>query len=158
MTYRNICYSLTKNYICMSKKLLLTTLVVFVANMLGGWLIYGTLLKTAAANNTPEAVKPLMMDPPNMGMLSLGQLVLSFLMAWILERTNSNTIAKGITTALFVMVALSLGYNLMWCSMMNMYISMGTGLGLDLCASIGMAVLQGAAGGWMLSRGNKAAA
>ncbi len=142
----------------MNKKLLLTTLVVFVANFLGGWLIYGILLKNAMAANTPEAVKPLMMDPPNMGLLAAGQLVLSLLMAWILDRTNSNTIGKGITTAIFVMVMLSLGYGLMWSSMMNMYVSMGTGMGLDLCASIGLGVLQGAAGGWMLSRSNNAAA
>lgn len=141
----------------MSKKFLLATLVIFVANFLGGWLIYGILLKSVMAANTPDAVKPLMIDPPNMGLLALGQLVLSALMAWILERTNSNSIGKGITTALVVMILLSLGYGFMWSSMMNMYVSMGTGMAVDLAASIGMAILQGAAGGWILSRGDKAA-
>lgn len=141
----------------MSKKFLLASLAAFVANFLGGWLIYGLLLKDMMAANTPDAVKPLMIDPPNMMYLALGQIILSVMITWIIDRTGSHSVAKGIRTAVTVNVLISLGFGFMWSSMMNMYINPGTGMLIDLVATIVMGILTGAAAGWVLGRDAKTA-
>lgn len=141
----------------MSKKFLLASLAAFVANFLGGWLIYGLLLKDMMAANTPDAVKPLMIDPPNMMYLALGQIILSVMITWIIDRTGSHSVVKGIRTAITVNVLISLGFGFMWTSMMNMYINPGKGMLIDLVATIIMGILTGAAAGWVLGRDAKTA-
>jgi hypothetical protein len=140
----------------MNKKMLLTTLAVFVAYFLGGWLIYGMLLKSTMDANTPDAVKPLMSEMPNMVMMALGNLCLSIMIAWVLIKTGANSIGKAIMTTMTVNVLMTLGMNLMWSSMMTVYNNMAMGIATDIGGCIAMSILIGSAGGFVLSRGNNA--
>lgn len=140
----------------MNKKFILAALATFVAYFLGGFLMYGLLLKNAMASNTPEAAKALMMDPPNWTPLIIGNLCIAVMITWVLDRTNSNSVIKGIITTVTLNLLISLGYSLIWTSMMAMYVNNTTGILIELGATIGTSVLSGAAGGAVLGSGSKA--
>lgn len=100
--------------------MLIATLVGAIAAFLGGWLIWGILMKDFYDANTIQ-YEGLMLMPPRLGTLFLGNLAWAWLIAYIFDRwANIRTFGGGFTAGLIISFALALYMDMFMYSMMNM--------------------------------------
>jgi hypothetical protein len=103
-------------------RILAATVVGGIVMFLLGWLIYGVLLFSFLKSHSIEYAG-LMKEPmPDMVPLALGNLVWGFLFAFIIDYwARIRTFASGLKAGAIIMFPLSLGLDLQFMGMMNMY-------------------------------------
>ena len=141
----------------MVKKQIMATLAAAVVSFLGGWVIFGMLMKDFYMGHSTDAAKAIMIDPPNIPMIALANLFGGYLTAWVCHRTGSTTVGKAIVTSIRLSVVMGLSIDMFYASMMNMFTDNWTVIGVDVVGNIVMGILTGAVVGMVLNMGNKAA-
>lgn len=141
----------------MNSRFWLAVLVAAIIPFFGGWLIWGILLGSYFEANTTEGALALQRAEEDMILWAIivAHLVWGFLITWIIKETGSTTVQKGAVTALIVIVLFVLGMDLFLYSMMDMFTGLGV-IVVDVIANGVLAVITGAAVGWILGRGQVA--
>jgi len=105
----------------MNIKLFLAAIAGAVVSFLLGWLIYGLLLMDFFQANT-IVYEGLFMEMPNMFLLILANLLMSFFIAFIFQRwAGFTTFLKGLGGGAFIGFFLAATIDLSLFSMMNLY-------------------------------------
>ncbi len=141
----------------MNTKTLLAGLVGGVAAFFLGWGIYGWLLESFMKANTNQCFALADMKDMNMIGMIASNLAWGFLYAFILSWANATNFMSGATKGAIVGLLFALSMDLFFYSMTTYFTSMN-GLLVDVLASTVMSAIIGGIIGWMLGRGNTAAA
>jgi hypothetical protein len=130
-----------------------------VANFLLGWLVWGTLLMNFMNGHTTEAGKAVMRAEENTiwWALILANLVLGFLISYILNKAGVMTAAAGAATGAVVGLLMSAAIDLFNYAFMDLSDSR-TPMIVDILASVVVTAIVGAIIGWYNGRGVKATA
>lgn len=141
-----------------TNKFLVGGIIGGIANFLMGWLVWGILLKSFMEEHTSVAGKAVMRPEADMNMLALalGNLILGFLMAYVLMKASAKTAMAGATIAGITGLLMSSAFNMFTYSMM--YMSDKTAIMVDVAASTVVAAITGAIIGWFYGRRMKSAA
>lgn len=95
-------------------------------------------------------------EMPNLPLMFLSNLVMSFLLAFILDHwARHKTFAKGFFTGLFITFFFALSIDLMFYSTMNLYEP--SGLLVDILIISFMGGISGGIMGWILGLGKRTA-
>jgi hypothetical protein len=104
----------------MNTKRLIAAVVGAIASFFGGWLVWGILLKDFFDANTIH-YEGLMLMPPRLGTMFIGNLAMSWLIAYIFDHwANIRTFQGGFMAGLIISFALSLNVDMFMYSMMNL--------------------------------------
>ena len=140
----------------MNTKTLLAGLVGGVVHFIAGFVIYAKLLHSfMEANMNNCAMLP--MDQMNMILMGLSSLCFGLLMAFILSWANVSNLQTGLIKGAIVGILYALWLCLCMHSLSTTY-SNTTAMVVDVLAATVMSALVGGVVGWMLGRGNTAAA
>jgi len=135
-----------------TKKLLLGTLVGFVAMFLAGWGIWDLLVEPMTAGYYTEYTG-LKKEMPNVGLIAASCLAASFLMTYIFVRwAGIKTFMSGAKAGALIAVLMGLTSSSMLLATLN-YFSFQVLLA-DAFANIFWGGIAGGAIGWILGRGN----
>jgi len=139
----------------MNLKVVYATLAGGVLSFLLGWLVYGQLLMSFYTNNSVH-YEGLMKAEPNLILIFLSCLVMSFFMAFVFDSwAGFRTLTKGIYGGLYIGLLIGLGYDLSSHAMMNLF-SVKVML-VDVIVSGIMNAIIGGLIGWILGMGQKPA-
>jgi hypothetical protein len=134
-------------------KVLIGTAVGAVANFMGGWLIYGMLMPSVAADSYVAGSQKT--DPNMLGILA-STITFSLLLAYIYERwAGIRTLKSGAIAGAIIGGLMTLSFDINLFSMAN-YFTSATGVILDVIANTALCTLTGAAIGWYLGYNRKA--
>ncbi len=130
-----------------------------VANFLLGWLVWGMLLLNFMNGHTTEAGKAVMRAEENTiwWALILANLVLGFLISYILNKAGVMTAAAGAAMGAVVGLLMSAAIDLFNYAFMDLSDS-STPMIVDILASVVVTAIVGAIIGWYNGRGVKATA
>ena len=132
----------------MNTKIILAAIVGSILYFLLGWLIYGFLLMDFFAENTKQ-YEGLMYDMPNLLILFLSNLSLTYLLSFIFQKwANINTISKGFSAGFFFGLFLSISIDLMFYAGMDLYTP--TLVIVDVFANSIIIAVVGGSIGWIL--------
>lgn len=140
----------------MNTKTLLAGLVGGVAAFFLGWLVYGMVLMSIMAEHCNSTVMRAEADMVWWALI-LSQLFWGLNVALLLSWANVTTFMEGLTKGAIFGFVLMLGFDLSLYSMSTWFTDT-TGLMIDVVAGAVMNALIGGIVGWMLGRGNAAAA
>ena len=137
-----------------SRNFLVGGIVAGICYFLLGWMVYGMLLKDFMLNNAGSATG-VGKDPEHFvwWSLGLGNLVMGFLLAYVMRKANAVSAASGAKIGIAVGLLMSAGIDFIMYGTTNL--STMTGIAADVAA---MAVISGIAGGitgLVLSMANK---
>lgn len=137
----------------MNTKLILATLAGAILYFLLGWVIYGMLLMDFYEANT-VIYEGLNKEMPDLLLLFLSNLAMSFLLAWIFQKwAQIHTLTGGLTAGLLIGFLIGTSIDFMFYSMMNLYTS--TLLVVDIIVNTIVVGIIGACIGWILGMGKK---
>ena len=142
-----------------TNKFLIGGIIGGVANFLLGWLVWGTLLMNFMKGHTTEAGKAVMRTDENTiwWALILANLVLGFLISYILNKAGVVTAAAGAAMGAVVGLLMSAAIDLFNYAFMDLSDS-STPMIVDILASVAVTAIIGAIIGWYNGRGVKATA
>jgi hypothetical protein len=105
----------------MNVKLILASLGGAILSFLLGWLVYGILLKGFYEANTTH-YEGLIKELPNIPLIFLSCLVMSFLLAYVFQRwAGFKSFGKGFTGGMIIGFLICLSYDLSFMSMYNLF-------------------------------------
>lgn len=119
-----------------------------------GWLVFGILLDSWYESNMTH-YEGLEKAEPIMWSLVIANIALGFLLAYVMNASNANSIAKGFTCGFIVFLLLQLGFNMFMYSFMNM-MNLQTAL-VDVAINAFFGGIVGAIVGFWYSRSPKPA-
>jgi hypothetical protein len=132
----------------MNTKIILAAIVGGILYFLLGWLIYGFLLMDFFAENTKQ-YEGLMYEMPNLLLVFLSNLSLSYLLAFIFQKWASiKTISRGFSAGFLIGLLLSISIDLMFHASMDFYTP--TAVVVDIIANSVIIALVGGSIGWIL--------
>ena len=142
-----------------TNKFLIGGIIGGIANFLLGWLVWGTLLMSFMQGHTTATGKAVMRTDENMiwWALILANLVLGFLMSYILNKAGVVSASAGAAIGAVVGLLMSASIDLFNYAFMDLSDSFIT-MVVDVLASIVVTAIVGAIIGWYNGRGVKAAA
>lgn len=142
----------------MNTRFILAIVVGAILSFFGGWLLWGIALDDFYSSQMLPGVDALSRNEEDMIMWALivGQFAWAGLITWVVERTGSKTFAKGAITAATVMFLLTLGIDLYFHSMMEMYKSLYI-IVIDVIANTVFWAIIGGVIGLILGRGSASA-
>jgi hypothetical protein len=130
---------------------LLAVIAASFVGFFGGWLIFGMALSGYYEANSTEA--SLASHKPEDAMvwwaMILDQLTFGLLVTWVVANTGSTSAAKGAVTAAILMSLVTLGMDLFFYAMMDMFDGLGIIL-VDVIVNAAFGGLVGAVVGWIL--------
>ena len=94
----------------MGKKIALGTIAGFIGLMVGGFLVYGVIMKDAMSGMA-EASGGCMSAEPSALLMIIGTLIQAFVFTIVLYKFNISTLAKGAVTILWLMLLISVMYD-----------------------------------------------
>lgn len=127
-----------------------------VAYFILGWLIYGMLLMSFMLehSNNSSGVFRSEADMIWWAMIA-GNLAMGFLLSYILNKANVNSVSAGATTGAMVGLLFSAAIDLIIYAQVNLWDT--TAMAVDVAASTVMSAIVGAVIGWYLGMGKKTA-
>jgi hypothetical protein len=142
-----------------TNKFLIGGIIGGIANFLLGWLVWGILLMSFMKEHTTEAGKAVMRADENMIWWALiaANLVLGFLISYILNKAGVMTASAGAAMGAVVGLLMSVAINLFNYAFMDLSDTTTTMI-VDMLASTAVTAIVGAIIGWYNGRGVKAAA
>lgn len=140
----------------MNSKTLIAGLVGGVASFFLGWLLYGMVLMSFMAEHSNASIMRAEADMIWWALI-LSNLLWGLSVALLLSWANVSNFMTGMTKAGIFGLILSLGWDLSLYSTSTWFADT-TGLIVDVLASTVMTAIIGGVVGWMLGRGNSAAA
>ncbi|MBL7963021.1 MAG: hypothetical protein JNM31_04165 [Flavobacteriales bacterium] len=142
----------------MNKNMLLAALAASVVAFLLGWLLFGIAL-AGYYESSMVHYEGLMKseDEMNIGLIYLGNLLFAILITWCCSRMGVGTLAAGFTTGAIISALFYANVDIMFLAMMNMFQD-PTAVIVDILVNALWGGAVGAAAGFMLGRGAKAAA
>lgn len=105
----------------MNSKFFIAVLVTALAAFLGGWLIFGLALAGFYTSNINLESLIIMKSPTILWAMIVGIISWAVLITWVLQKTGSNTFAKGFATSLWVSFLMVLIFDLNMFSMWAIY-------------------------------------
>jgi hypothetical protein len=140
----------------MKTRIISAVVVGAVLSFFGGWLLWGMALSGFYSEQMLPGVEALNRAEEDMVMwaLIIAQFAWSGLITWVIVRTNSLTFIKGLMTGGTVMFLLSLGVDLYFHSMMEMYKNLYIII-IDVISNTVFWAIIGGVIGWILGRGNQ---
>jgi len=128
-----------------------------VTNFLLGWLVWGMLLMNFMKEHTSEVGKAAMRSDENMiwWALIVANLLLGFLLSYILNKSGATSAGAGASTAAVVGLLMSATINCFNYAFMDMGDT--TAMAVDIAASTVVSAIVGGVIGWYLGMGKKAA-
>ena len=154
----NYTFELTKQLIFkfMNTKTLLAALVGGVVAFFLGWLVYGMVLESFMKENMNQCMMKAMEDMVWWAMIA-SNLFWGLSLALLLSWAGVTTFMGGLTKGAIFGLVLMLSFDLQFWSMSSMFNNMNAMVVDVLCGTIMNALVAGVVG-WMLGRGNAAAA
>jgi len=134
-----------------SQKLITGGIVGGIALFLLGWVFFGILLKDFFADNGSPASANMVWWA-----LALGNLLLGFLLAYVLSKANIRSAGTGAATGLVVGLLMSAGFNLIRYAVSVEIIAKKV-IAADVAAITVMWTIAGAIVGWVLGSGKRVA-
>lgn len=157
--YLNRHFSFTKiNKIMNTNKFLVGGIIGGIASFLLGWVVWGMLLMSFMKEHTSAAGQAAMRpdDNPVWWALVAGNLLLGFLLSYVLNKSGVRSAGAGAAVAAVVGLLFSATMDLFSYAFMDS--SDTTAIVVDVLASTVVAAIIGAIIGWYLGRGSKVAA
>ena len=138
----------------MNTKIILSAIVGSIIYFLLGWLIYGFLLMDFFIENTKQ-YDGLMYEMPNLLLVFLANLSLSYLVAFIFQKwAGIKTLSKGFSAGFFIGLLFSISVDLMFYASLDLYTP--TAVVVDIIANSVIVALVGGSIGWILGFEKKA--
>ena len=144
-----------------TNKFLIGGIIGGVANFLLGWVVWGMLLMSFMKEHTTDLGKALMRKDANgedtmiLWALIVANLLLGFLLSYILNKAGTMSAGAGAATGAVVGLLMSAAINSFNYAFMDL--SDMTAMGADIAASTVVTAIVGAVIGWYLGSGKKAA-
>ena len=140
-----------------TNKFLIGGIIGGIANFLLGWLVWGLLLMSFMKEHTSEIGKTVMRSDDQVIWWALiaGNLLLGFLLSYILNKAGVRSAGAGASTGAVVGLLFSATVNCFNYAFMNL--GDMTAMGVDLVSSLIVTAIVGAVIGWYLGMGKKAA-
>lgn len=104
----------------MNTKTLIAVAVGTIVAFFAGWVIWGMLLMGYYEENCHQ-YEGMMIDPPIMWALVLGNLAGAALLGYLFERMNVSTFADGFITGAIIYLLFAISMDMMFYSMMNWF-------------------------------------
>jgi hypothetical protein len=141
----------------MNGKFLLGTLAAAVIGFFGGWLVWGILLMDYFEAHTSDGALALEKEEPVMWAMIVANIAYGFVVTWVLSKTHSTSAAKGAVTAVIVFGIITLGMNLFYYAVMEIYTGLEAVV-VDTITGAIFAAIIGAVVGWIPGRGSESPA
>jgi hypothetical protein len=127
-----------------------------VANFLLGWLVWGMLLMSFMNDHTSEIGKPAMRGEDGMVWWALigGNLLLGFLLSYILNKSKVTSAGAGAATGFVVGLLMSCAFDFFVYAQLDVFDT--TAMAVDIIASTVVSTIIGGIIGWYLGTGKKA--
>jgi hypothetical protein len=133
----------------MAKKILFGTVAGLVVLLLGGWLVYGVVLK-GTMEEWAQAAGDCMHTEPDMVTILVATLIQALLFALILDKFKANTLTAGAIAAGWITFLVALMYDLWLMAAFDFFTA--SVLPVDVVANTVVAILGGAAIGFTYSK------
>src|SRR4051812_28602582 len=104
-----------------NNRFLLAVLAGSIIAFFGGWLIFGILFGNYYSSNTNDVARVLMKEEPQVWAIALSNIAWAFLLVFVLQRTHSNTFARGFVTSLWVSALIAGIFDLSMYAFWNIY-------------------------------------